>query len=136
MYNAVPPQSPPGHYSQDGRYNQPSYQLPTNSPPPPPAELSAAPHSNYQMHQVDPMKGSYHVDEHQHPIYTEWNQHQPSPGLASPHPSTYSGVTELSGSHSNSNTYFSSQGSPVPTYSSTARGSRKPVPPNQTYYSP
>lgn len=127
-YNAVPPQSPPSHYTDEGQY-QPRYQLPAN---PPPVEL---PESNYQMHQVDP-KIAYHVDEQQHPIYagyTGWNQQEPSPTVASPHPSTYSGVTELSGPHSN--TYFGSQTSPAPTYSSAGRGARKPLP-NQTYYSP
>jgi hypothetical protein len=139
MYNAVPPQSPQSHYTHEEQYHQPRHQLPTNSPPLPPAELPASPRNNYNypMHQVDPTKGTIQVDENQHPIYAEWNQHQhqQSPIMASPHPSTYSGVTELSGSHSN--TYFGSQASPAPTYSSIGRSSRKPVPPqNQTYYSP
>lgn len=120
-----PPQSPHSHYTH--QYYEPRYQLAANSPP---AELSD---NNIQMHQVDP-KNSYQVDENQHPIYTGWNQQQPSPTVASPHPSAYSGVTELSGSHSN--TYFGSQTSPAPTYSSAGRSSRKPVPHNQTYYSP
>lgn len=122
-----PPQSSPIHYTHQEQYNEPRYQLPANSPP---VELSD---NNYPMHQVDP-KDLYHVDETQHPIYTTWNQQQPSPIVASPHPSTYSDVTELSGSRSN--TYFGSQTSPAPTYSSVGRNTRKPVPANQTYYSP
>jgi hypothetical protein len=123
MSNTGFPRLPQSHEEQN---YQPRYQLPTNSPP---IEL---PENNYQMHQVDP-KNSYQVDENQHPIYTGWSQQQPSPTVASPHPSIYSGVTELSGAHSN--TYFGSQTSPAPTYSSAGRGLRKPVPQNQTYYS-
>ena len=131
MATTGPPQSPQtshSHTTNQEQYYEPLYQLSANSPP---AELPE--NSNYQMHQVDP-KHLYQIDEHQLPINTGLNQNQQhhSPTVQSPNPSTYSGATDLSGSHAN--TYFGSQSSPAPTYSRAGRGSRKQVLPNLTYY--
>jgi hypothetical protein len=49
-----------------------------------------------------------------------------SPFPSSANPSTFSGGTDL----------YGSQTSPAPTYSSVGRRERKPIPVNQTHYSP
>lgn len=118
-------------YSPQGIHYQPveAYQLPA----PVPVELAE---NAYSRH--DPVKSPiFHASGFQE---TPPLQHSP---LASPHLSTYSHATttyshpsELSGTY-RSDTIYGSQVSPSPTYSSVGRaGLRKPVPPNQTYYSP
>jgi hypothetical protein len=119
-------------HSQVERYPHPhpesqSYQLPA----PVPVELSA---NNYQM-QMDPKDSVHHV--HESPRYVEWQTQSPVSHVSStisPHPSIFSHGTQLS--TSNKTVYGSgSQTSPAPTYASLGR-TRKPVPSNQTCYSP
>lgn len=103
----------------------PHYQLPANAPP---AELSD---NNYPLNQVDPKTNVYHqVQDSPHDIYPSPTQRL-SPSI-SPHPSQFSGGTGYS--DSNAHTLYESQVSPTPTYSSAGRP-RRPIPPNETYYS-
>jgi hypothetical protein len=121
------PQSP---HSQRERYppsqqETQSYQLPA----PVPVELSA---NNYQM-QMAPKDLVHQIYETPH--YIEWQTQSPvshvSP-TSSHHPSILSHGTQLNTSNK---TVYGSQTSPAPTYASLGR-TRKPVPSNQTYYSP
>jgi hypothetical protein len=109
------------HEPQDIR---PYYQVHGNSIP---AELAAN-----TLHHIDPQKMTPRVDEREHPVYGGYN-HQPSPLTTSPHPSSYSPVTENTGTHSSS--FYRPQNSPAPTYSTTGPV-RKPVKIHDTYYSP
>lgn len=128
IYTQVPitPQSPPPQVGQ--RPQSHLYQLPAAVP----VELSA---SNY--HQEGGKDSMYHHVQDT-PQYTEWQgqppEHHASP-IISPHPSVTSGRTDLSWTGTNISP-FGTQTSPAPTYSSIGRPSRKPVPQNQTYYSP
>ncbi|KAG4439465.1 hypothetical protein IFR05_005044 [Cadophora sp. M221] len=119
------PHTPQTPYSDHGPHTQTHhYQLPANEPP---AELSG---NNYRLHQVDP-KANMIQRVHHTPHYPP-SPHHISPSL-SPHPSFTAGTDSVG---TNSHTIYGSQVSPTPTYSSLGRGTRKPVPANQTYYSP
>jgi len=132
IYHTAPdysqmPQSPNSQYSHNVPQT-PRYQLQANSIPIP-AELSS---NNYQEHPRDPKEAMMQqINDRDHPAY--WHQQNASPVTSSPHPSAYSPVTEI---NTNTINTMYSQASPVPSYSSTGRSSRKPVPPNHTYYSP
>jgi hypothetical protein len=129
-YSQVLPLSPPAQYTPVENFHQ--------LPAPVPAELAE---NNYPRYDptYNPAKSPVYSQVHGTPPL----QHSP---VASPHPSIYSHATTTY-SHptdpSLTNTptsRYGSQTSPAPTYASMGhdRGSRtrKPVPPNQTYYSP
>jgi hypothetical protein len=135
-YFAVP-QSPYNPQSQYQQHYQPpmpvqqTYQLPAVVP----VELQG---NNYQM---DPTKNTGIQQLPAEPIYLNSPNSSPQPqhltpthSVHSPVPSYFSPTTD-----SRSNTMYSAPGSatsPTPTYSSVGRHARKPVPANQTYYSP
>jgi hypothetical protein len=81
----------------------------------------------------------HHIDDNQQPVYARWNQSQQSPSMHSSHPSTYSPATDYPGTNTSEALYGGPpQPSPAPTYVSTTtgRGLRKPLPNNETIYSP
>ena len=115
------PQTP--YFDHNQQIQSQHYQLPANSPP---AELSG---NDHQVHQVDPKTNMIQVQDASHyspPV------HSISPSQ-SPHPSFHAGRDAIRSN--NSTDLYGSQTSPTPTYSSLGRSPRRPVPPNQTYYS-
>lgn len=154
-YSAVP-QTPYSPYTPGGTPYQQQYQPPMLTQQAYPYQLPAAVPVELQgnNHQMDPTKNAGIQQLPADPTYQNegWQrsphgspqaqQLSPSQSVHSPHPTVHSPhLSYFTPADSNtSNTLYSSPGSatsPTPTYSSTTgRSARKPVPTNQTYYSP